>query len=430
MASTDLAALHARFLECTGACTDTRKPLEGGLFFALRGPNFNANNFAAAALEAGCRMAVVDDPEVVSDQRFILVDDVLDTLQELARYHRRQFDIPVIGITGSNGKTTTKELMYAVLSADRPTLATAGNLNNHIGVPLTLLRLNHTYRTAIVEMGANKVGDISELVAIAEPTHGLITNIGYAHIEGFGGIEGVLKGKTELYAWIREHQGRLYVNADDALLMEHSAGITRTTYGTNELSEWRGTMKDGRSFLTFAWEHLGVRSGEVITRLVGAYNLSNALAAVCVGGELGVSDTAMAGAIQSYEPGNARSQFIDTGRNHLVMDAYNANPTSMKAALEHFAAMPGDRPKMVILGGMKELGESTAQEHQRLVDLVKELGLDAVYVGREFPPRGDLQIHPDAASALAFLEDAAIAERLILIKGSRGTALEKVLPAL
>ncbi len=286
--------LHAAFLRSTGACTDTRKLLPGGMFFALKGPNFDANAFAAKALEAGCAFAVVDDPAAATDPRCLLVPDVLKALQQLALHHRRTFTIPVIGITGTNGKTTTKELVLAVLSADRSTLATEGNLNNHIGVPLTLLRLTREHRIAIIEMGANHVGDIAELVNIAEPTHGLITNIGRAHLEGFGSYEGVITAKTEMYTFLRAHAGTLFVNADDPLLMAKSEGSTRVTYGTGRIGG-RAGARSGRRRLHGASpgrERMDA-SAQPITRLIGAYNLPNAAVAVAIGQHFGVPDDSM-----------------------------------------------------------------------------------------------------------------------------------------
>ena len=427
-----IAQLHERFLACTGTCTDTRQITAGSLFFALKGPNFDANAYAAQALEKGCRYAVVDDPAVAVDDRYLLVPDVLKALQDLATHHRRQFGIPVVAITGSNGKTTTKELVHAVLSADRPTLATTGNLNNHIGVPLTLLRLTEEHRIAIIEMGANKVGDIAELTAIAEPTHGLITNIGRAHLEGFGSFEGVITAKTELYGWVKDHDGALFVNGDDPLLMRHSEGLRRVIYGNSEAFDTRGSLAEAGPFLGVAFRGQDEATHTARTRLVGGYNLPNALAAIAIGQHFGVKDATIKQALEAYSPGNNRSQFVDTGRNQLVLDAYNANPTSMKAALENFAAMTSDCPKLAILGGMKELGPDSPAEHQAVVDLVQALGLEAIYVGPEFlelGPAGALT-YCTAEEALNALQERPVEGRLILVKGSRGTKLEGVVPAL
>ena len=431
MTTTD--ELHARFLECSGACTDTRQLVAEGMFFALKGPNFDANAFAPQALKGGCRFAVVDDPTLPSSDRILLVPDVLKALQELGRYHRRQFDIPVLGITGTNGKTTTKELVHAVLSADRPTLATIGNLNNHIGVPLTLLRLRPEHRIAIIEMGANHVGDIRELVEIAEPTHGLITNIGRAHLEGFGSYEGVVKAKTEMYDFLGEHTGILFVHSDDPLLMEKSKGLKRVTYGSNDGADYCGWAVNSGSPFMELWFHS--REDEhcpsIETKLIGDYNAPNALAAMCIGWHFGVREDVIIDALENYEPANNRSQFTDTGRNQLVLDAYNANPSSMKVALENFAAMTTERPKLAVLGGMKELGVESRSEHEALFAMVRDLKLDAVFIGPEFmelAPQG-ITVHPDAATALEAFKQKPLTGYLILVKGSRGTKLEALVPA-
>lgn len=427
---TTIEQIHKAFLGSSGVCTDTRDIAEGVLFFALKGPRFDANAFAAEALGRGARQVVVDDPQVVHDERYLLVPNVLLALQELGRHHRRTFTIPVIGITGSNGKTTTKELLHAVLAADRPTLATAGNLNNHIGVPLTLLGLTGEHRIAIIEMGANKPGDIAELAAIAEPTHALITNIGRAHLEGFGGIEGVVRTKTELYAHIKTHGGQLFVNADDRLLMEKSTGLRRATYGTTPKADTSGALVGEGPFMELVFAGLDGRAYHVATRLIGDYNLPNALAAVAIGQHFGVTDDRIAEALAAYVPGNNRSEFRDTGRNQLVMDAYNANPTSMTAALRNFAAMRSDRPKLAILGDMLELGADSAQEHEAIVALVDELGIAARFVGPEFQRRNEEWSYPDAASLLAALKKEPLTRHLVLVKGSRGIQLEKVVEAL
>ncbi len=427
---TTIDTLHTRFLECSGACTDTRNITPGSLFFALKGPNFNANAFAGEALAKGSRYAVVDDPTVVKDERFLLVPDVLQALQDLARHHRRTFNIPVIGITGTNGKTTTKELVHAALSADRPTLATSGNLNNHIGVPLTLLRMNAEHRIAIIEMGANKVGDIAELVAIAEPTYGLITNIGRAHLEGFGSYEGVITAKTEMYGFLGGHNGTLFVNADDALLMEKSAGMKRVTYGRSAGADTSGATASSGPFMALVFAGRDEEAYHVTTQLIGDYNLPNALAAVAIGQHFGVPDQRIAEALTAYTPSNNRSQFTDTGRNQLVLDAYNANPTSMAAALRNFATMPSDRPKLAILGDMLELGAESRKEHDAIVALVHELKLDARFVGPEFQRSTADRSYPHAAALMEVLTNEPLTGHLVLVKGSRGIKLEMVVEAL
>ena len=426
-------ALYERFLGTAGACTDTRQLVQRGMFFALKGGNFNANAFAGLAVEQGCRYAVVDDETVAQDDRFLLVPDALSALQELARHHRRQFKIPMIAITGSNGKTTTKELAAAVLTAYAPTLATQGNYNNHIGVPLTLLRLERDHEFAIVEMGANHVGEIAALCAIAEPTHGMITNIGKAHLEGFGGYEGVVKAKTEMYAHLRKEKGRVFVNADDPLLMEKSEGIERITYGTGTGAVWRGSLRGVGPFLKFQWQHDGGKPVEVDTQMIGAYNLPNALAAITISGSLSVPDETIMHALTNYVPGNNRSQLIDTGRNQVIMDAYNANPTSMRAALENFALISTIEPKLAILGDMLELGDAAPTEHQIMVDLLATLGIESLVVGPLFmattAPTAVIQC-ASVDDALRHLHEREGKRCSVLLKGSRGMALERLLAAL
>lgn len=423
--------LYRRFLESSGACTDTRSIAPDSMFFALKGPNFNANAFAAEALGKGARWAVVDEEAAVKDDRCLLVQDSLTALQILATSHRRRFDIPVIAITGSNGKTTTKELVHAVLSSDRPTLATIGNLNNHIGVPLTLLRLGQEHRIAIIEMGANKPGDIDELMRIAEPTHGLITNIGKAHLEGFGGFEGVLRTKTELYRDLQRRDGCVFVNADDELLMMQSSGLKRRTYGKADAADYRGRSIGDQASLTVAFDGGDGAVRTVSMRLIGAYNLPNALAAIAIGRYFEVPDERIAQALAAYEPGNNRSQFTDTGRNQLILDAYNANPTSMSIALENFARMSSDRPKLAILGDMLELGDAASAEHEAVVELVGRLGIEGWYVGPLFSTAAHGgRCWRDVDALVADLRSTPLNDRLILIKGSRGIRLEQVVPAL
>lgn len=426
---TTIAELHRLFLTCTGTSTDTRTIGAGSLFFALKGPNFNANAFADEALRNGAKYAVVDDPAVALDGRFLWVPDVLQALQQLATYHRRTFAIPVLGITGTNGKTTTKELVYAVLAADRTTLATSGNLNNHIGVPITLLRLNADHRIAIIEMGANKPGDIAELATITEPTHGLITNIGKAHLEGFGSYEGVIRTKTELYTDIARRNGTLFVHADDPMLMAKSEGFTRVTYGMGPKADTSGNSTGNDPFLEVEFAGHDGRTHHIATKLIGGYNLPNVLAAVAIGQHFGVDDERISRALSAYSPSNNRSQFTDTGRNQLVLDAYNANPTSMAAALENFAAMQSARPKLVIIGDMLELGTESGAEHRAMVALVAKLGLETRFVGTEFA-KATPTAYDTAAALNAHLLSDRITGHLILVKGSRGIKLETVVASL
>ncbi len=428
---TDTFTLHRRFQESTGACTDTRAIAPGCMFFALRGPRFNANGLAAEALEKGAYFAVVDEPEFASDQRCILVPDVLAALQELGRYHRRQFGFPVLAITGSNGKTTTKELVHAVLSTDRSTLATEGNLNNHIGVPLTLLRAGKDHSFAIIEMGANKPGDIAELMTIAEPTHGIITNIGKAHLEGFGSLDGVVRTKTELFRWLAGHGGSVFVNADDALLMREAGGFEQCiTYGTGQACQAQGGVLDAGSRLSLWFRGMNGKRLEARTQLIGSYNLPNALAAIAVGQAFGVPDGLIAQALEAYSPGNNRSQWKETGRNQLIMDAYNANPSSVEAALRNFASIEADRPKLAVLGDMLELGPEGKSEHIRIAALCDSLALTAVFVGPLYADAVGGGAFKDLNALLASWAGSAPKDTLILLKGSRGMRLEQLVPLL
>ncbi|MCB0769378.1 MAG: UDP-N-acetylmuramoyl-tripeptide--D-alanyl-D-alanine ligase, partial [Flavobacteriales bacterium] len=317
----------------------------------------------------------------------------------------------------------------AVLSADRSTLATTGNLNNHIGVPLTLLRLTEEHRIAIIEMGANKVGDIAELTAIAEPTHGMITNIGKAHLEGFGSYEGVITAKTEMYGFINQHEGTLFVNMDDALLMAKSNGSKRVTYGRDTEADCFGEVVGNGPFLELIFGGTDGLPYHVRTALIGSYNLYNALTAVAIAQHFGVPDQRIAEALTAYAPNNNRSQFTDTGKNHLILDAYNANPTSMVAALENFAAMNSDRPKLAILGDMRELGEVSEAEHKAIIALVERHELEARFVGPEFKAV-QRNAYATSAELIAELQARPVRGRLLLIKGSRGIKLETVVPEL
>ena len=398
------------------------------MFFALKGPNFNANTFASEALRKGANYVVVDEDVQGTSDRCIRVPEVLTALQLLSTHHRLGFDLPIIAITGTNGKTTTKELVHAVLNSDRPTLATSGNLNNHIGVPLTLLRLRREHRIAIIEMGANKPGDIAELMAIAQPTLGLITNVGKAHLEGFGGFDGVVRTKTELYRYFNNQRGSVFVNADDALLMERSAGLDRTTYGQDPRSTVQGTVLGNGPFLSIEFAGKDDHTHRADLDLIGAYNLHNALAAVAIAQHLGIPDERIAASLSAYRSTNNRSQFSDTGRNQLIQDAYNANPTSMAAALRNFAGISTDRPKLAILGDMLELGEESVAEHDAIVALVKELGLDALFIGPHFSAAiagKGLNGYVSVEELSASLEKDPPSGKLILLKGSRGIRLEK-----
>ena len=406
--------------------TDTRNCPVGSLFFALRGANFNGNDFAMKALDAGCAYAVVDDASLPQDNRLLLVGDVLQTLQDLAAHHRRALGIPVLQITGTNGKTTTKELVAAVLSEKYNTLYTQGNLNNHIGVPLTLLRLREDHQFAVIETGANHPGEIAELSRIVGADYGLVTNVGRAHLEGFGSFEGVVRTKSELYDYLRSKKHALaFLHADNPHLTLKAIGLPVFTYGSaNANPEIEGEIIECSPMLAFRWRRRGGRWQEVGTRLIGAYNLDNVLAAVAVGIKMGVSSEKISHAISHYIPNNNRSEFKRTERNQLIVDAYNANPTSMRASLENFRQIEHPH-KMLILGEMRELGTSSAEEHAQIVRLVSEMECETVwFVGKEFCGWADgFRCFDNVEEVVKELESTPLSGRLILIKGSNGTRL-------
>ncbi len=421
--------LYKIFLEHPVVSTDTRNTPDKSLFFALKGANFNANEFAAEAIKKGCAYAIIDDEKFYSD-KCILVPDVLKALQNLANYHRKQFTIPVIGITGSNGKTTTKELTAAVLSKKYSTLFTQGNLNNHIGVPLTLLKLTKEHGMAVIEMGANHVGEIDMLCRIAEPDYGIITNIGKAHLEGFGGYEGVIKAKSELYKCIKEKNGELFVNADDELLIKLSDGVY-FTYGVSRDADIRGFL-DKDSFLAKGTiEMIDGEDIQVSSQLAGSYNFYNILAAACIGYYFEVTPEEIKQAIEDYIPSNNRSQIEKKGSNTIWVDAYNANPSSMKTAIENFAAQNTPN-KVLILGDMFELGEESQKEHQAIADLIEKNNWGAVYlIGKEFSKAkssGKSFIALD--DFIKWLAEHPLKDTTILLKGSRGMQMERVLETL
>lgn len=427
----DINALYQLFLECSCVTTDSRNCPEGSLFIALKGETFNGNAFAARALEAGSRYAVVDEPQYApqGDHRYFLVDNCLKALQQLANHHRRQMGTRIIGITGTNGKTTTKELLAAVLSQSYHILYTEGNLNNHIGVPLTLLRLNTEHELAVVEMGASHPGDIKELVDIAEPDYGLITNVGKAHLEGFGSFEGVMRTKGELFDFLRRHgDSTVFVHHDNPYLCEMAWGLNPIYYGTDSSLYVNGQVTSNSPYLAFAWK--AGKDGErheVQTHLIGEYNFANALAAVTVGRFFGVEPAKIDKALQEYVPQNNRSQLKQTADNTLIIDAYNANPTSMRASIGNFYKMKADH-KMLILGDMRELGKDSAEEHQKVVDYLEECGLhDVVLVGEQFAAtRHTCHTYPDAPALIEHLKADKPHGKTILIKGSNGIRLSSV----
>ncbi|MCD8292967.1 MAG: UDP-N-acetylmuramoyl-tripeptide--D-alanyl-D-alanine ligase [Prevotellaceae bacterium] len=427
----DITALYQVFQACGGVTTDSRHTPQGSLFVALKGSNFNGNAFAAAALEKGCRYAVVDEagymPE--GDKRYLLVDNCLEALQALARHHRRTMGTRLLAITGTNGKTTTKELVAAVLSQSLHILYTQGNLNNAIGVPLTLLGLKKEHEIGVIEMGASHPGDIRELVEIAEPDYGLITNVGKAHLQGFGSFEGVVRTKGELYDFLRGRKdAAIFIHDDDACLKQMAHGLRRVPYGTAEGLYVHGRVTGNSPFLSFDWQtESDVTMHHVETKLIGEYNFPNALAAVAVGRYFGIAADKIDSAIAAYRPQNNRSQLKQTADNTLIIDAYNANPTSMRAALNHFHLMQAPH-KMVILGDMRELGGESAREHQAIVELVESFGFERVWlVGGEFAAaRHPYAVFADAKVLAAALQQHKPHGMTVLLKGSNSVQLSSV----
>ncbi len=426
-----IVSLYEKFQSATGVSTDTRKIEEGNIFFALKGPNFNANKMAAEALSLGASYAVIDDADYNTDERCVLVEDVLETLQTLANHHRKQLSIPVIGVTGSNGKTTTKELMRDVLATKFKVLATKGNLNNHIGVPLTLLRINAEIEVAIIEMGANHVGEIAALCKIAEPTHGLITNIGKAHLEGFGGIEGVIRGKSEMYHWLIENQGVIFVNSQNEIL-SHIAKrrIKSPVYYPAQGDFLTLELIEAKPNIVFE----SIDGTRTTTTLSGAYNFENIAVALCVGKYFEVDMDKAKSAVANYVPDNNRSQIINMGSNTILMDAYNANPTSMKAALENLG-MLDVKNKVAILGDMLELGEDSENEHKEIGRMTSALGLQQViFCGPHMKAASEVNnaahYFANKAALAEFLSANKIEDCTILLKGSRGMGLETLLDQL
>lgn len=424
----NLSALYQIFLDCQLVTTDSRNCPEGSLFIALKGESFNGNAFAGKALETGCAYAIIDEPEyaVEGDQRYILVDNCLQTLQQLANYHRRQLGTRVIGITGTNGKTTTKELISAVLSQSHNILYTLGNLNNHIGVPSTLLRLKAEHDLAVIEMGANHPGEIKFLSEIAEPDCGIITNVGKAHLEGFGSFEGVIKTKGELYDFLRKKEGStVFIHHDNAYLMNIAGGLNLIPYGTEDDLYVNGRITGNSPYLTFEWK--AGKAGEtyqVQTQLIGEYNFPNALAAITIGLFFGVEAAKINEALAGYTPQNNRSQLKKTNDNTLIIDAYNANPTSMMAALQNFRNMEVPH-KMLLLGDMRELGAESAAEHQKIADYIKECDFEEVWlVGEQFSAaEHSFKTYPNVQEVIKELETNKPKGYTILIKGSNGIKL-------
>jgi len=422
-----METLFELFYECTGVSTDTRNIPIDSLFVALKGEHFNGNTFASAAIENGAKYAIVDEIAFANNQTIFHVEDALAYLQDLAKHHRSKFSIPIIGITGSNGKTSSKELIHAVLSKKYHSLCTIGNLNNHIGVPLTLLRLTEKHNIAIIEMGANKLGDIAELCAIVNPTHGIITNIGKAHLEGFKTFEGVLATKTELYASIRQNGGILFACMDDDVLMNacKNYALPLITYGSNSDALIVGELSHLDPFVHFSWHNHAYHSPILHTQLVGKYNFNNFLAAVAFGNIFDVPVEQINEAIEGYTPQNNRSQVSKTENNTLIIDCYNANPSSMKSALESFQEIQGFE-KLAILGDMLELGNESLNEHQLILNYCQENRIPFLTVGPIFKQL-NAEGFENQESFRAQALNLKITHTMILLKGSRGIALEKLI---
>lgn len=430
-AAMDIASLYEIYLQYPSIQTDTRKLKTGDIFFALKGPNFNGNLFAKQALDAGAAYAIIDEPEFEIPGKTVLVEDVLTALQQLSNYHRRQFNIPFIAITGSNGKTTTKELIHAVLSAKYKVYTTEGNLNNHIGIPLTLLKIKSDAELAVVEMGANHLREIEGYCRVAEPTHGLITNCGKAHLEGFGSLEGVRKGKGELFDYLRTREDAMaFIMKDYDYLQDMSKGIAHVvTYGTHDaLITGKAETKSELLAVEVTVNGTGFH---IVTQLVGDYNLPNVLAAVALGHEFGVPVDQIKQAIENYKPSNSRSQLVETGSNKIILDAYNANPSSMKLAVENLANIHADK-KILMIGAMAEMGDETEVEHETLINQIKKSSWhQVVLVGKPFLPFKDNFVYFDhSADAAEWAQQQHFEKAYILIKGSRSSQMEKILTAI
>ena len=418
--------LYDLFIHNPQITTDSRNCPKGSIFFALKGDKFDGNQYAGKALASGCVYAVIDNPDYYIGERTILVDNVLKTLQQLAHHHRKVLGLPIIGITGTNGKTTTKELLAAVLSTKFNLLYTEGNFNNHIGVPLTLLRLTHDHEMAVIEMGASHPGDIKELVDIVHPNYGIITNVGRAHLEGFGSFEGVIRTKGELYDYIRRSKGKIFIKKENEYLQSIAKGIEQITYGNGDDAFASGDVVSCDPFLVFNWKQQG-KLHTVETHMIGSYNLDNVLAAVAVGRFFKIPAERISRAIAAYEPTNNRSQFKKTDNNELIIDAYNANPSSMKVALDNFITMPV-QPKAIILGDMRELGPTSDELHAEVVEQIKKGQFDKVFlcgehfskVGKEFSPFATTE------AMVEELRKQPLKGYHILIKGSHSMGLEKL----
>ncbi|UKJ08131.1 UDP-N-acetylmuramoyl-tripeptide--D-alanyl-D-alanine ligase [Solitalea lacus] len=426
----NIESIYNLYKEYPVISTDTRKITPNSIFFALKGDNFNANQFAKQALENGAVYAIIDEKEYKENERFILVEDALCTLQELAKCHRNQLKIPFLGITGTNGKTTTKELINSVLSQKFKTHATVGNLNNHIGVPLTILAIDGSVDFAIIEMGANHQREIALLSSIANPEFGIITNVGKAHLEGFGGFEGVMKGKKELYDHLLENNGLAFVNKDNNYLMEMASTLKRVVhYGEGAENTVRGRKHNlSEDTVTLDWSTAEANEWQTVkSNLVGGYNFENVLAAICIGHYFGLTSDQIKAGVESYYPKNNRSQALKTAKNSLICDFYNANPSSMAAAISNFAHNKAVN-KLAILADMFELGEYSSEEHLKVINQLKAEGINnAILVGKHFyglKDASEFKFFETTEEAASYLRTHPVENANILVKGSRGMKLE------
>jgi UDP-N-acetylmuramoyl-tripeptide--D-alanyl-D-alanine ligase len=423
-----LEEIYQTYLDHPEISTDSRTIAQNGLFFALKGDNFNGNFFAESAIEKGAAFAIIDNPDLKKNPRYIRVDDVLKTLQQMASFHRDHLSIPVIAVTGSNGKTTTKELISAILSTKYKTIATRSNLNNHIGVPLTILSITSDTKIAIIEMGANHPGEIRFLCDIAKPGFGIITNIGKAHLEGFGSYEGVIKAKTELFMYLKEHRGMAFINADNPVLVDHSRGLKNFSYGEHSPADYPVRLTDVRPTVAFELETAAGKI-HVHSHLYGSYNFENLMAAAAIGHYFNIDPPDIKTAVENWVPSNNRSQIVETSHNLIILDAYNANPTSMESAIENFSKTDY-KNKIVILGDMLELGTETDNEHLSILNLLEKKEFTGTYlVGPVFTKlcvKNEWVCFQDSGLARLWFEHHKVKGATVLIKGSRGIRMEQI----
>ena len=414
----DIKEIYDLFKKHPTICTDTREIIKGSIFISLKGEKFNGNKYALKAIQEGCSYAIIDEKEYDINHNTVLVHNALKTLQDLATYHRNQLNIPLIGITGTNGKTTSKELIKTILSSELNCYATEGNLNNHIGVPLSILKINKQHKIAVIEMGANHQKEIDFLCNIAQPTYGIITNVGSAHLEGFGSTQAIIDTKKELYDFINCSKGHLFVNADDELLLSLSNGIMQTTYGKS--GDVTGLITDITPLISIKYNNKIIKS-----HLIGEFQFSNILLAICIGNYFNISNQNISKSIENYIPTNNRSQIVETKKNTLILDAYNANPSSMKAMLNSFSNQKY-KNKLCILGDMLELGEESKKEHLNIIKLTNELKLDCLFVGEIFHNLTKNSFK-DKIDLVKYIQKKNIQKKMILLKGSRKISLEELI---